>query len=128
MGRTLTFTSAGHGAQAGGLFHQGAGRRGFEKNTWHVDADHPEPGPLDYQAVEAENFHRAARLQRCVGAPGKLFNAVRTRKPTVENEVLVIMRPSAVTWRITPISRHDCNLGCRRENDSRIIRRPVTEK
>ena len=50
-------------------------------------ADHPQPGPLDYQPVEAETFTAPQGYSDVSAHQANFFNAVRTRKPTVENEV-----------------------------------------
>jgi hypothetical protein len=48
--------------------------------------DHPLPGPLEYQAVEAETFTAPEGYSDVAAHQANFFNAVRTRKPTVENE------------------------------------------
>jgi predicted dehydrogenase len=50
-------------------------------------ADHPQAGPLDYQPVEAETFTAPQGYSDVSAHQANFFNAVRTRKPTVENEV-----------------------------------------
>ncbi|MGA2388731.1 MAG: Gfo/Idh/MocA family oxidoreductase [Candidatus Sulfotelmatobacter sp.] len=49
-------------------------------------AEHPKPGPLDYQAVEAETFTAPQGYSDISAHQANFFNAVRSRKPTVENE------------------------------------------
>ncbi len=49
-------------------------------------AAHPQPGPLDYQATEAETFTAPPDYSDISAHEANFFNAVRTRKPTVENE------------------------------------------
>jgi predicted dehydrogenase len=49
-------------------------------------AEHPQPGPLDYQVVEAETFTAPDGYSDVSAHQANFFNAVRTRKPTVENE------------------------------------------
>jgi hypothetical protein len=48
--------------------------------------EHPQPGPLDYQVEEAETFSAPAGYSDVSAHEANFFNAVRTRKPTVENE------------------------------------------
>ncbi len=49
-------------------------------------AAHPQPSPLDYQAAEAETFTAPPDYSDVSAHEANFFNAVRTRKPTVENE------------------------------------------
>lgn len=52
------------------------------------DAEHPQPGPLDYRVDEAAETFTAPQGYSDISAhEANFFNAVRTRKPTVENEV-----------------------------------------
>jgi predicted dehydrogenase len=50
-------------------------------------ADHPQPAPLDYTVVEAETFTAPAGYSDTSAHLANFFDAVRTRKPAVENEV-----------------------------------------
>jgi len=50
-------------------------------------AEHPEPDPLEYQIIEAETFTAPQGYSDVSAHQGNFFKAVRTRKPTVENEV-----------------------------------------
>jgi len=81
------------------VFHPGW-PRGFEKNTWHSGMRTIPTGPLDYQAVEPKTFTAPQGYSDVSAHQANFFNAVANRKPTVEMKCLVIMRPSAVTWRI----------------------------
>jgi predicted dehydrogenase len=49
-------------------------------------AEHPQPEPLDYQPVEAETFTVPAGYSDVSAHQAKFFDAVRTRKKTIENE------------------------------------------
>ena len=49
-------------------------------------ADHPLPPPRDYQAIEAETFTVPAGYSDVSAHQANFFDAVRTRKPVVENE------------------------------------------
>jgi hypothetical protein len=51
------------------------------------DAEHPQPAPLEYQAVEAETFTAPQGYSDVSAHQANFFNAVRTRKPVMENEV-----------------------------------------
>jgi predicted dehydrogenase len=48
--------------------------------------DNPQPAPLDYKAIEAETFTAPFGYSDVSAHQANFFNAVRTRKPTVENE------------------------------------------
>jgi predicted dehydrogenase len=50
-------------------------------------AEHPPAGPLNYQPVEAATFSAPQGYSDVSAHQANFFNAVRTRKPTVENEV-----------------------------------------
>jgi predicted dehydrogenase len=52
---------------------------------WNLE--HPEPGPLDYQAVESEIFTAPEGYSDVTAHLANFFDSVRTRKPPVENEV-----------------------------------------
>src|SRR6202522_216782 len=49
-------------------------------------AEHPAPEPLDYQTNEAMIFEAPDGYSDVAAHEARFFNAVRTRKPTVENE------------------------------------------
>jgi predicted dehydrogenase len=49
-------------------------------------AEHPLPPPRDYQAIEAETFTAPAGYDDVSAHQANFFDAVRTRKPVVENE------------------------------------------
>ena len=49
-------------------------------------ADHPLPPPRDYQSIEAETFTAPAGYSDVSAHQANFFDAVRTRKPVVENE------------------------------------------
>jgi predicted dehydrogenase len=48
--------------------------------------ENPQPGPLEYQVVEAETFTAPAGYSDVSAHQANFFNAVRTRKKTIENE------------------------------------------
>jgi predicted dehydrogenase len=50
-------------------------------------AEHPRPSPLDYTPVEAETFTAPPGYSDVSAHEANFFDAVRTRKPLVENEV-----------------------------------------
>ncbi len=50
-------------------------------------AEHPQPNPLDYQPVEAITYNAPQGYSDVSAHQAVFFDAVRTRKPTVENEV-----------------------------------------
>jgi predicted dehydrogenase len=49
-------------------------------------AENPPPGPLEYQAAEAETFTAPVGYSDVSAHEANFFNAVRTRKKTIENE------------------------------------------
>jgi predicted dehydrogenase len=49
-------------------------------------AEHPQPSPLDYTPVEAETFTAPPGYSDVSAHEANFFEAVRTRKPVVENE------------------------------------------
>jgi predicted dehydrogenase len=49
-------------------------------------ADNPLPGPFDYQPVEAQTFTAPSGYSDVSAHQANFFNAVRSRKPTTENE------------------------------------------
>ena len=51
------------------------------------ETEHPLTSPLDYQAVEAETFTAPDGYSDVSAHQANFFNAVRSRKPTVENEI-----------------------------------------
>ena len=51
------------------------------------DAEHPVPAPLDYQVIEGETFTPPATYSDVPAHQANFFNAVRSRKAPVENEV-----------------------------------------
>ncbi len=51
------------------------------------NAEHPQPGPLDYQSVEAETFSAPQAYSDVSAHEANFFNAIRTRKHVVEDEV-----------------------------------------
>lgn len=50
-------------------------------------AQHPQPSPLNYTAVEAETFTAPAGYSDVSAHEANFFDTVRTRKPPVENEL-----------------------------------------
>jgi predicted dehydrogenase len=50
------------------------------------EAEHPPISPLDYQSVEAETFTAPQGYSDVSAHQARFFEAVRSRKPTVENE------------------------------------------
>jgi hypothetical protein len=51
------------------------------------NAEHPQPGPLDYQSVEAETFSAPQGYSDVSAHQANFFSAVRTRKHVMEDEV-----------------------------------------
>jgi hypothetical protein len=49
-------------------------------------ADHPQPPALDYQVVETQTFTAPVGYSDVSAHEANFFDAVRTRRPTVENE------------------------------------------
>jgi len=86
IGQTLTFTPQDTAPRAEGYSLKGWPARLRKEYLAKWDAELPQPGPLDYQAVEAETFTAPQGYSDVSAHEANFFDAVRTRKPTVENE------------------------------------------
>src|SRR5271155_2569045 len=86
IGQTLTFTPQDTTPRAEGYSLKGWPARLRKEYLAKWEAEHPQPGPLDYQAVEAETFTAPQGYSDVSAHEANFFDAVRTRKPTVENE------------------------------------------
>ena len=87
IGQTLTFTPQDTTPKPEGYSIKGWPERLRKEYLAQWKAEHPEPGPLDYQAVEAETFTAPQGYSDLSAHQANFFDSVRTRKPTVENEV-----------------------------------------
>jgi len=86
IGQTLTFTPQDPSPKAEEYSLKGWPARLRKQYQAQWAAEHPQPGPLDYQAVEAQTFSAPPGYNDVSAHQANFFNAVRTRKPTVENE------------------------------------------
>ena len=86
-GQTLTYAPQDVSPQPEGYSLKGWPARLRKEYLAQWMADHPQPGPLDYKAIEAETFTAPPGYSDVSAHEANFFNAVRTRKPTVENEV-----------------------------------------
>jgi predicted dehydrogenase len=86
-GQTLIFTPQDTTPKPEGYSLKGWPERLRKEYLKQWAAEHPQPGPLDYQAVEAETFTAPQGYNDVSAHQANFFDAVRTRKPTVENEV-----------------------------------------
>lgn len=86
IGQTLTFTPQDTTPRAEGYSLKGWPARLRKEYLAKWEAEHPQPGPLDYRVVEAETFTAPQGYGDVSAHEAKFFDAVRTRKPTVENE------------------------------------------
>ncbi|HTV58840.1 MAG TPA: Gfo/Idh/MocA family oxidoreductase [Verrucomicrobiae bacterium] len=86
-GQTLTFTpqSTNYGPET--YSTQGWPARLRDEYLAKWAADHPAPEPLDYQVSEGEAFTAPPGYSDVSAHQANFFNAVRSRKPPVENEV-----------------------------------------
>jgi predicted dehydrogenase len=86
-GQTLTYTPQDVSPQPETYAMKGWPERLRKQyqETWL--AEHPQPGPRDYKAVEAETFSAPPGYSDVSAHQANFFDAMRTRKPTVENEV-----------------------------------------
>jgi predicted dehydrogenase len=85
-GQTLVFTPQDASPKPEGYSLKGWPARLRKEYLAQWAADHPARGPLDYQTVEAETFTAPPEYSDVSAHEANFFNAVRTRKPTVENE------------------------------------------
>jgi len=86
-GQTLTFTPQDITPKPEGYTLRSWPERLRKQYLAQWAADHPQPGPLSYQVVEAETFTAPPGYSDVPAHQATFFDAVRTRKPTVENEV-----------------------------------------
>jgi hypothetical protein len=87
IGQTLTFTPQDVTPKPETYSTKGWPERLRKQYLAQWAAEHPQPGPLEYQVDEAETFTAPAGYSDVSAHQANFFNAVRTRKPTVENEV-----------------------------------------
>lgn len=85
-GQTLTFVPQDDSPKAEEYALKGWPERLRKQYVAQWEAEHPQPGPLDYKAEEAETFTAPPGYSDVSAHQANFFNAVRTRKPTVENE------------------------------------------
>ena len=86
IGQTLTFTPQDISPKPETYSTKGWPERLRKEYLAQWAVEHPQPGPLDYQVVEAETFTAPPDYSDVSAHEANFFNAVRTRKPTVENE------------------------------------------
>jgi predicted dehydrogenase len=86
VGQTLTFTPQDINPKPETYSTRGWPARLRKEYLARWTTDHPLPGPLDYLPAEAETFTAPEGYSDVAAHEANFFNAVRTRKPTVENE------------------------------------------
>jgi predicted dehydrogenase len=86
IGQTLTFIPQDDGPKPELYSTKGWPARLRKEYMEQWAAAHPQPSPLDYQAAEAQTFTAPPDYSDVSAHEANFFNAVRTRKPTVENE------------------------------------------
>jgi predicted dehydrogenase len=86
-GQTLTFTPQDITPQPEGYSLKGWPARLRKEYLAQWAAEHPPVGPLDYKAVAAETFTAPQGYSDVSAHEATFFDAVRTRKHTVEDEV-----------------------------------------
>ena len=85
-GQTLVFTPQDDGPKPEEYSLKGWPARLRKQYQAQWAAEHPQPGPLEYQAVQAETFTAPPGYSDVSAHEANFFNAVRSRKPTLENE------------------------------------------
>ena len=85
-GQTLVFTPQDTAPKPETYSTKGWPARLREEYLAKWMADNPQPGPLEYQAVEAETFTAPDGYSDVSAHQANFFDAVRTRKKTIENE------------------------------------------
>ncbi len=86
MGQTLTYTPQDITPKPETYSTKGWPERLRKQYLDQWAKDNPQPAPLSYQAIEAETFTAPFGYSDVSAHQANFFNAVRTRKPTVENE------------------------------------------
>lgn len=86
-GQTLTFMPQDTAPRPEGYSLKGWPERLRKQYLAQWAAEHPQPGPFDYQVAEAETFTAPQGYSDVSAHEANFFDAVRTRKPTAENEV-----------------------------------------
>jgi predicted dehydrogenase len=86
-GQTLVFTPQDVTPKPEGYSTKGWPARLRKEYLAQWDAEHPPMNPLDYKAVEAETFTAPDGYSDISAHQANFFNAVRSRTPTVENEI-----------------------------------------
>ncbi|MFY9911443.1 MAG: Gfo/Idh/MocA family oxidoreductase [Candidatus Sulfotelmatobacter sp.] len=85
-GQTLVFTPQDTTPKPESYSTKGWPARLREEYLAKWMAEHPQPAPREYQAVEAETFTAPAAYSDVSAHQANFFDAVRTRKKTIENE------------------------------------------
>src|ERR1700722_12930375 len=85
-GQTLTFVPQDDGPKAEEYALKGWPERLRKEYLTQWATEYPQPGPLDFQAEEAETFTAPVGYSDVSAHEANFFTAVRTRKPTIENE------------------------------------------
>ncbi len=86
IGQTLTFTPQDASPKPETYSTRGWPEKLRKEYLAQWAAEHPQPGPLDYNVVEAETFTAPTGYSDVSAHQANFFDAVRSRKPTVENE------------------------------------------
>jgi hypothetical protein len=86
-GQTLVFTPQDPSPKAEEYSTKGWPARLRKQYLEQWAAEHPQPSLLDYKAIEAETFTAPPGYSDVSAHQANFFAAVRSRKPTVENEV-----------------------------------------
>ncbi len=86
IGQTLTFTPQDNAPKPETYSIKGWPERLRKQYLAQWTAEHPQPAPLDYQVEGAETFTAPLGYSDVSAHQANFFNAVRSRKPVVENE------------------------------------------
>ncbi len=84
-GQTLIYTPQDTAPKPEGYSVKGWPKRLREEYLAKWKADNPQPGPLEYRTVESETFTAPEGYSDVSAHQANFFDAVRTRKETVEN-------------------------------------------
>jgi len=125
---TLTYTPQDTATTARGLFGQGLAEEGAGRISGKVGCEHPEPKALEVKIEEqAETFAPPHGYNDTADHQANFFNAVRSRKPTVENEIREQCGPLDATGHYAYFNKNYCRLGQWREENREGLERFAAE-
>ncbi len=112
IGQTLTFTPQDISPKPETYSTKGWPERLRKEYLAQWAAEHPQPGPLDYQVEEAETFTAPFGYSDVSAHEANFFNAVRTRKPVRrERGIRQPCGDRLPPGQLCLFQEHDCDLG-----------------